>query len=45
MPAGFFLAAIGRDAHQPNRLIVLLYAGMAALGLGVVALGIGLLSS
>jgi hypothetical protein len=45
MPAGFFLAATGRDAHQPNRLIVLLYAGIVALGLGVVALGMGLLST
>jgi hypothetical protein len=45
MPAGFFLAAIGPGAQQPNRLIVLLYTGAVALGVGVVALGVGLLST
>jgi hypothetical protein len=30
---------------KPNRLIVLLYLGAAALAIGVVSLGIGLLSA
>jgi hypothetical protein len=43
MPAGFFLSAAGRERTQPNRLIVLLYAGVVALAVGVVSLGLGLL--
>ncbi len=43
MPAGFFLSAAGRGLTQPNRLVVLLYLGMASLGIGVVSLGLGLL--
>jgi hypothetical protein len=43
MPAGFLLSASGRGATEPNRLIWLLYAGAVSLGLGAVALGIGLL--
>jgi hypothetical protein len=43
MPAGFFLSSAGRGRTAPNRLIGLLYAGMAALAAGVVALGAGLL--
>jgi hypothetical protein len=45
MPAGFFLSSAGRDVVRPNRLILLLYAGMAALALGVASLGIGLLAT
>lgn len=45
MSAGFFLAAAGRGVTTPNRFIVLLYAGMASLTLGVVSLGIGLLTA
>jgi hypothetical protein len=45
MPAGFFLSSAGRGLERPNRLIVLLYAGMAALALGVASLGIGLLTT
>jgi hypothetical protein len=45
MPAGFFLAAAGKGVTRPNRFIVLLYAGMASLALGVVSLGIGLLTA
>jgi hypothetical protein len=45
MPAGFFLSSAGRDAERPNRLIVLLYTGMASLALGVASLGIGLLTT
>ena len=45
MPAGFFLSVIGRGVTEPNRLIVLTYAGAASLAAGAVALGIGLLTS
>jgi hypothetical protein len=44
IPAGYFLSSAGRDRTEPNRLIVLIYAGAATLAFGVVALGIGLLS-
>lgn len=43
VPAGFFFAATGRELTKPNRFIWLLYAGVVALGLGVLSLGIGLL--
>ena len=45
MPAGFFLSAAGRGRTQPNRLVVLLYVGMASLALGVASLGISLLTT
>ena len=44
-PAGFFLSSAGRGRTEPNRLIVLLYAGVASLTVGVVALGVRLLSA
>jgi hypothetical protein len=44
-PAGFFLSSAGRGRTEPNRLILLLYAGVASLTVGVVALGIGLLAA
>jgi hypothetical protein len=44
-PAGFFLSSAGRGRTEPNRLIALLYAGVAALTAGVVALGLGLLAA
>jgi hypothetical protein len=43
IPAGFFLAAAGRGAERPNRLVVLVYVGALSLALGAVTLGIGLL--
>jgi hypothetical protein len=45
LPAGFFLSSAGRGVVRANRLIVLLYAGMASLALGVASLGIGLLTT
>jgi hypothetical protein len=45
MPAGFFFAAIGKDRTEPNRWVVLVYIGMVSLAVGVVALGLTLLSS
>ncbi len=45
MPDGFFLSSAGRDVTAPNRLIAPVYAGAVSLALGVVSLGIGLLSA
>ena len=45
MSAGFFLSAAGRGVTTPNRFIVMLYAGVLALALGVGALGVGLLAA
>lgn len=45
MPAGFFFSSAGKDTTKPNRFIVLLYLGALSLAIGVVALGIGLLTA
>jgi hypothetical protein len=45
MSGGFFLSAIGRDVTRPNGLIVVLYLGAASLAVGVVSLGLGLLTA
>lgn len=45
MPAGFFLSAVGRDPAKPNRLIVLLWVGVASLTIGLAIAGIGLLAA
>lgn len=45
MPAGFFLSAAGQGITTPNRFIVLLYLGVESLTIGVVSLGIGLLTA
>ena len=45
MPAGFFLSSAGAGRTEPNRLIYLLYAGALSLALGVISLGIALLTS
>jgi hypothetical protein len=45
MSAGFFLSSAGGGVTGTNRLIVLLYAGMASLAFGVVSLAIGLLTT
>jgi hypothetical protein len=45
MSGGFFLSAAGKGITTPNRFIVLLYAGIASLALGVVSLGIGLITA
>ena len=44
IPAGYFFSSAGRGVTEPNRLIVLIYVGAVSLALGVVALGIGLLT-
>ena len=45
MPAGFFFSSAGRGRTSPNRLIVLVYAGAVALGVGVASLGVALLTT
>jgi hypothetical protein len=45
MSARFFLSAAGKGVTESNRFIVLLYVGRAGLSLGVVSLGIGLLTA
>jgi hypothetical protein len=44
IPSGYFLSSAALGATEPNRLIALVYLGALSLALGVVALGIGLLS-
>ena len=44
VPAGFFFSAAGKGVTAPNRWIVLVYVGVGALALGVLALGISLLT-
>jgi hypothetical protein len=44
-PAGFFFSSLGRGVTEPNRFILLLYAGAISLAVGVVSLGVGLLAS
>lgn len=41
--AGFFLSVTGRDPSKPNRLIVLLWIGVASLAVGLVGAGAGLI--
>ncbi len=45
MPAGFFLSAVGEGRTSPNRLIALVYMGALALGVGVITLGVVLLTA
>ena len=46
MSAGFFFSSMGRgEVVRPNRLIWLVWAGAASLAIGVVTLGIGLLTT
>lgn len=43
MPAGFFAASAGRGATGPNKFIALVFAGAAAMAIGLTTLGLGLL--
>lgn len=45
MSGGFFAASAGRDRTEPNGFIAILYLGAALLAVGVVTLGIGLLTA
>jgi hypothetical protein len=42
MPAGFFLSVTGKNPEHPNKLIVLLWLGVASLTAGLLAAGISL---
>jgi hypothetical protein len=44
VPAAFFLSVPSPDATTPNGLIYLAYAGAVLLAVGVLVLGIGLVS-
>lgn len=41
IPAGFFLSVLGRNPAKPNRLIILLWLGVASLVVGLVGAGVG----
>jgi hypothetical protein len=43
VPAAFFLSVLPRDVERPNALIYLAYVGFAALTVGLLILGIGVL--
>lgn len=45
MPAGFFFSSMGKGRTAPNGWIRLLWAGATMLAVGVVTLGIGLLTA
>ena len=45
MPGGFFLSSMGRGRTEPNRLIVLVFAGAALLAVSLTTLGAGLLTT
>lgn len=45
IPAGFFLSVLGRDPVRPNRVIALVWAGAAALTIGLAAAGVGLIAA
>lgn len=43
VPAAFFFSAGGRDPERPSRIVYLAYVGFAALTVGLITLGVGLL--
>lgn len=43
LPAAFFLSVLRPDATEPNGFIYLAYVGAAALAVGLLILGVGLL--
>lgn len=42
MPAGFFLSIVKPTQTTPNRLVLLIFTGAAALAFGTLTLGVGL---
>ncbi|MEZ0075535.1 hypothetical protein [Planotetraspora sp. GP83] len=42
---GFFASSAGREVTGPNRFIAILWLGAASLAVGVIALGVGLLTA
>jgi hypothetical protein len=45
MSGGFFASMAGKGRTEPNKAIVVLYAGAASLAAGTLTLGIGLLAA
>lgn len=45
MPAGFFAASAGAGRTRPNGFIAVVFAGAAALAVGLTTLGVGLLTA
>jgi hypothetical protein len=45
MPGGFFFSSMGAGRTEPNRMIVLVFAGAAVLAISLTTLGVGLLAS
>ena len=43
LPAAFFFSVLTPDATEPNRMILLAYAGAVVLAAGLILLGVGLL--
>jgi hypothetical protein len=45
MSAGFFFSSMGKGVERPNKLIWVLWLGALSLAVGVVTLGLGLLTT
>lgn len=45
MPAGFFFSSMGGGREKPNGLIALVFLGAGVLALGLLSLGVGLLTA
>ena len=45
MPAGFFFSSMGAGRERPNGLLALVYLGGLCLAVGLLSLGVGLLTS
>ena len=45
MPGGFFLSVLSPGAERPNRMVWMIPAGAAFLGVGLATAGIGLLAT
>ncbi len=45
MPAGFFLSVLGKDPEKPSRLSLLIGLGAASLTAGLLAAGIGAITT
>lgn len=45
MPGGFFAASTGRGLERPNKYLPLVWVGATSLAVGVISLGIGVLTA
>ena len=45
MSGGFFASSAGKDRTQPNQFLWILWAGAVSLAIGVLTLGIGLITA